>query len=139
MSFNLFRVSDQKNLQDLRINYKQTAYDFCTQYYTNYDHYLTDLMPFFTQETQFTYQNTEFTGFNNFLLKLKGDNVTKFAHQDMNITVQPIGPGQMIIIVLGLITINSAVFPSKFIETLLLQRNEFNKLQIISTIFKLID
>ena len=139
MSFNLFRISEQKTLKDLRQDYKQTAYDFCTQYYTNYDHYLHELASLYTPDAQFTYQNSEFTGFNNFLLKIKETGSTKFVHQDMNITAQPIGPGQMVIVVLGLITINNTIFPMKFTETLVLQRNEFNRLQIVSSIFKLIE
>jgi len=139
MSFCLFRISEQKTLKDLRQDYKQTAYDFCTQYYTNYDHYLYDLSSFFTQDAQFTYQDSEFTGFNNFINKIKESGSTRIVHQDMNITAQPIGPGQMLIVVLGLITINDSIFPRRFTETLLLQRNEYNRLQITSTIFKLLE
>jgi hypothetical protein len=141
MSFNIFKISEQKNinLKDLRLNYKQVASSFCTNYYSLYDYRFADLAQLYLPESQFTYSDREITGFQNFSTIIKKLEFERFVHQDMNITVQPIGSSNMVISVIGFITINNAVFPSRFMENLIIQRNDNNELHIVSTIFKIID
>jgi len=138
MSFNLFRVSHSNSI-DIRINYKQLADEFCKYYYSLYDTNFILLNNFYNQASQFTFQDEEILGFNNLLEKLRSNGYYKFTHNNMKINSQPIGQNNLLINILGNISINDSIFQNKFIETIILQKDNLNKFEIFSTIFKIID
>lgn len=139
MSFTLFRSNNNSQLTDIRHNYKQLAEELCKYYYTAYDNNFLELANVYYNDSQFTYQDHEFSGFNTFVQILRGNNINKFTHHNMNVAAQPIGPNNLLITVYGSISFNDSIFMSKFIETIYLQKDDANILRICSTIFKIID
>lgn len=138
MSFNLIRTNGSQ-LIDVRNNYKQIADDFLPKYYTVYDNNFNELSTLYYPDSQFTYQDNELIGFNALSQKLYESGVYKFTHHNMTISTQPIGPSNMIITIIGLISLNDSIFTNKFVETLYIQRNDQNKFGICSTIFKMLE
>lgn len=138
MSFTLVRTV-HPNLADVRLNYKQIADEFCKYYYTLYDANMALLSTLYYPESQFTYQDSEFNGFDNLLNGLRMNGIYKFTHHSLNITTQPFGPANIIINIIGILSINDSIYQNKFIETIVLQRDDFNMLRIFSTIFKIIE
>ena len=137
MSFTLFRSNNQ--LTDIRYNYKQLAEEVCKCYYTAYDNNFLELANVYYNDSQFTYQDHEFSGFNTLVQVLRGNNINKFTHHNMNVSSQPIGPNNLLITVIGSISFNDSIFMNKFIETIYMQKDDANILRICSTIFKIID
>lgn len=136
MSFNLIRTT---NCIDIRTNYKQLADEFCKYYYSLYDTNFYQLSNLYYQDAQFTYLDEEILGFNNFFEKLKINGNYKFTHHQMNINAQPIGQNNLLISIVGTISINDSIYQNKFIETILIQKDDFNRILICSTIFKFIN
>jgi Nuclear transport factor 2 (NTF2) domain len=139
MSFTLFRSNNNSQLIDIRYNYKQLAEELCKYYYTAYDNNFMALANVYYDDSQFTYQDNEFSGFNTLLQALRGNNINKFTHHNMTASAQPIGPNNLLIVVYGSISFNDSIFMNKFIETLYLQKDDSNVMRICSTIFKVID
>jgi hypothetical protein len=57
----------------------------------------------------------------------------------MHINVQPLGPKNMEICVTGKISFNDEIFVHNFTENLVLERDNYNRVYILSTIFKVIE
>lgn len=139
MSFSLVRKVDP-NLVDVRSNYKNIAGDLLTTYYNTYDSNFPELARMYYSDSQFTYREYEFFGFNNLLSLIKDKyNVFKFTHTIMHATVQPIGKTDLLVSVHGSLSVNNMTHSDKFIETLLIRRDDDNKFYILSTIFKIVD
>ncbi|QKF93730.1 nuclear transport factor 2 [Fadolivirus algeromassiliense] len=136
MSFNLIRTP---NLIDVRPIYKNIADEFCKYYYTLYDSNFPMLHTVYYSDAQFTYQDVEFTGFNNLLHALINHGIYKFTHHSLNITAQPIGPNDIMILVCGLLSLNDSIYQNKFVETIYLHRDEINNMRVCSTVFKIVD
>lgn len=133
MSFNLTKVPT------LQSNYQEIAQEFCKYYYTIYDTNFAGLNSLYYLESQFTFQNQEFRGFNNLLKAIISSGIGKFSHSNLNVNVQPIGNKNFEILVNGSISLNDSIFDSRFIENMILQRDDNNRIYVISTIFKIIE
>lgn len=139
MSFSLIRKVDP-NLVDVRTNYKNIAGDLLTTYYNIYDSNFPELGRMYYQDSQFTYRNHEFYGFQNLLSLLKDKyNIFKFTHNVIHSTIQPVGKTDLLVMVHGSLIVNNLTHSDKFIETLLIRRDDNNKFYILSTIFKIVD
>lgn len=138
MSFNLVRTVNS-NLIDIRPNYKHIADEFCKYYYTVYDTNFPALSQLYYFDSQFTYQEQEFNGFNIWINGLVNSGVHKFTHHSLNITAQPLSPSDLIITILGTLSVNDSIYQNKFIEILILRRDENNTIHICSTIFRLVE
>lgn len=139
MSFSLVRKVDP-NLVDVRTNYKKIAEDLLTLYYNTYDSDYSGLTRMYYSDSQFTYRDYEFYGFEN-LVKLWREKygVFKFTHTIVHSTVQPIGKTDLLVSVHGTLSVNNSVHADKFIETLLIRREDDNTFKIMSTIFKIVN
>lgn len=137
MSFCLNKIQ-LMNLIDLRSNYVHIAEEFCKYYYSTYDSNFSELANLYYNESQFTFLNKEYLGFNSLYNEIKSNNL-KFSHSDMHINVQPLGPKNMEICVTGKISFNDAIFTHHFTENLILERDNYNRMFILSTIFKVIE
>lgn len=126
-------------LIDVNYKYKQIAEEFCKYYYNLYDNDFKRLASSFHPDAQITINDKEIYGFDNYYKFLEQSCMTKFTHHDMVISCQPLGDSSLILTVNGTITISNSIFINKFIETLVLQRNEFNRFYIFSCILKLLD
>lgn len=138
MSFNLTRLPTPK-LIDIRSNYQEITEEFCKYYYSIYDTNFIALSTLYYLESQFTFQNEEFIGFYNLVNKIKSHGLEKFTHSNLNVNVQPIGQKNLEIIIYGHISLNDSIFSNKFIENVILQRDDNNRIFVISTIFKIIE
>ena len=139
MSFSLIRKTDP-NLVDVRSNYKKIAEELMTQYYNLYDADFPSLARMYHPESQFTYRDNEFYGFPKLLSLIKDTyRVYKFTHSVVHLTVQPINRTDLLIMTHGLLSINNSTHSDKFIETLVIRRDDSNQFCIISTIFKLVE
>ena len=137
MSFCLNKIQ-LLNLIDLRSNYVYIAEEFCKYYYNTYDTNFSGLVNLYYNESQFTFLNKEYLGFNSLHNDIKSNNL-KFSHSDMHINVQPLGPKNMEICVTGKISFNDEIFAHNFTENLVLERDNYNRVYILSTIFKVIE
>ena len=145
MSFNLFRtyqptqqLQSQLHLIDVKQYYKQIANDFIPKYYAVYDTNFNELSNIYYPNSQFSYQDDEFIGFNALLEKLKINNIYKFTHYAMNVSVQPMGSENLVITIFGSMSVNDSILINHFIETLYIQRDNKNNFGVYSTIFKII-
>lgn len=139
MSFSLIRKVDP-NLVDVRANYKQIAEELLSIYYNTYDADYTGLTRMYYPDSQFTYRDYEFFGFEN-LVKLWREkyNVFKFTHTVVHSTVQPVGKTDLLVSVHGTLSVNNSLYQDKFVETLLIRREDDNTFRIMSTIFKIVN
>lgn len=126
-------------LIDVNYKYKQIAEEFCKYYYNLYDNDFKRLASSFHPDAQITIKDIEIHGFDNYYKFLEQNGITKFTHHDMAISCQPLGDASLILTVNGTITVDNSIFVNKFIETLVLQRNEFNRFYIFSCILKIFD
>jgi len=126
-------------LIDVNYKYKQIAEEFCKYYYNLYDNDLKKLAGTFHPEAQFTIKDIEISGFDNYYKFLEQHNLTKYTHHDIIVSCQPIGDSNLILTVNGTITINGSIFVNKFIETLFIQRNDFNRFYVFSCILKIFE
>lgn len=139
MSFNMIRTNNQNSV-DVRNTYKQLAQDFCQKYYSCYDNKFSDLSPLYLNNSQFTFLDNEIVGFNDLINKLKSIGLYQFTHYNMNVISQPLGNNNVIININGTISFNGSIFTKKFLETIILERNNLNNnFYVISTIFKTIE
>jgi hypothetical protein len=138
MSFNLINIQ-QSNLIDMRTYYKKIAEEFCIKYYSVYDNNYAALKDLYYLDSQFTYQDQEFIGFDTLTNKLRDSGIYKFTHHNMNVTTQPIGPNQMILTILGHISINNSSIKNNFVETISIFRDDYNIMRIGGTIFKIVN
>lgn len=138
MSFSLIRKVDP-NLVDVRTNYKNIAGDFLTYYYNTYDTDFPRLNSLYHKESQFTFRDHEFHGFDTLLnLVINTYKINKFTHSVAHATVQPIGNSDLLIVIHGMISVNNSLHFDKYIETIILRRNDNNIFGVLSTIFKLV-
>ncbi|ARF09656.1 hypothetical protein Indivirus_2_35 [Indivirus ILV1] len=138
MSFSLIRKVDPQ-LVDVRLNYKNIAGDFLTYYYNIYDDDFPRLNNLYYKESQFTFRDKEFYGFSNLMdLIVKTYKIYKFTHSIAHATVQPINNSDLLIVVHGMISVNNSPHFDKYIETILLRRDDSNRFMILNTIFKLV-
>ena len=136
MSFNLVKTQPIVNpLAD----YKNIAQQFCLEYYTLYDDNVEKLRKMYYSESLFLYLDNEITGFNNWYNALKQNNYNKFNHQNMNVSAIPINDTNLQITVYGTLILNNNMIENKFIENILLQRDNNNTFYICTTLFKFID
>ena len=136
MSFNLVKTQPIVNpLAD----YKNIAQQFCLEYYTLYDDNVEKLRKMYYSESLFLYLDNEITGFNNWYNALKQNNYNKFNHHNMNVSAIPINDTNLQITIYGTLTLNNNMTENKFIENILLQRDNNNTFYICTTLFKFID
>ena len=88
--------------------------------------YLNSLSSLYFQDAQFVFKDEELNYY-NFMEKLKYLGYYKFTHNNMNINTQAIGPNNLLINVIGLVSINDSIYQNKFIETIFLQKDNNNK------------
>ncbi|ARF11700.1 hypothetical protein Klosneuvirus_2_136 [Klosneuvirus KNV1] len=138
MSFTLTRIGETK-LIDVQYKYKQLAAEFCKFYYSTYDKNFKDLANSYHPKAQFTVNDVEVSGINNFFNLLEHFGFRSCVHHDLNVQCQPIGEENLLLNVSGSITINNSIFINKFVETLLIQRDNFNHFYIFSTMLKISD
>lgn len=136
MSFNLIKT--QKNV-NLHADYKNIAQQFCLEYYTLYDDNVEKLGKMYYSESLFLYLDTEITGFNNWINALKHNNYNNFTHHNMNVSTIPINDTNLQVTICGTLTLNNNIIENKFIESILLQRDNNNAFYICTTLFKFID
>lgn len=127
------------NLVDVKANYKKITEEFCKHYYSIYDTNFYALNNMYKPESCFTYLDEEMVGFNSISNKLKQFNIYKFTHHTIDVNSQPIGDRTLLITTNGKLSINNSTYEQRFIETILLQRDDNNRFFIYHTIFKLID
>lgn len=138
MSFNLIRYG-QQNLPDIATNYLQLAQELCCQYYNTFDANIKSLANIYYPTSQFTIQEFECIGFNNFVDFLTSKNINKITHHNIHITAQPIKPSHILITTTGIMTFNDLLPTTRFVETLLFQREDNNIFKIHSTILKTLE
>ena len=126
-------------LIDVNYKYKQIAEEFCKYYYNLYDNDFKRLASSFHPEAQFTVKDVEICGFDNYYKFLEQHGLDKYTHHDIVVSCQPVGDSHLILTVNGTITISNSIFVNKFIETLFLQRNEFNRFYILSCMLKIFE
>lgn len=136
MSFNLTRIGETK-LIDVNYKYKQLAEEFCKFYYSTYDKNFKDLANSYHPKAQFTVNEIEASSVNNFFNLLEQCGLRSCVHHDLHVQAQPIGEENLLLNISGTITINNSIFINKFIETILIQRDNFNKFYIFSTMLKI--
>ena len=136
MSFNLTKIGETK-LINVQHKYKQLAEEFCKFYYSTYDKNFKDLADSYHPKAQFTVNTVEVSGVNNYFNLLENCDARSFVHHDLNVQAQPIGEDSVLINVSGTLTVNNSIFENKFIETLLIQRDNFNRFYIFSTMLKI--
>lgn len=136
MSFVLTRIGETK-LINVNYKYKQLAEEFCKSYYSTYDKNIKDLSNMYHPKAQFTLNNVEVSGVNNYFNLLENSGLNSFVHHDLNVQSQPIGDDSLLVNVSGTLTVNNSIFENKFIETLLVQRDNFNHFYIFSTMLKI--
>lgn len=135
MSFSLIRKTDP-NLVDVKTNYKKIAEEFLTYYYNIYDTDFPHLNHLYHKESQFTFRDNEVYGFNNLLNIITNKyKIYKFTHSVIHATVQPINNSDLLISVNGQISVNNSPHYDKFIETIIIRRNDDNVFSILNTIF----
>ena len=134
MSFILQRFN--QNVDPLN-SYLLIAQDFCTRYYAAYDVNLLNLADCYYINSQFTVQDKETVGFQNWYNLIRSYGYTKFSHTNMTITTQPIHNLYILISVAGTVYLNDWGFSNSFVETILLQRDEYNNFRVFSTILKI--
>lgn len=138
MSFSLVRKTDP-NLVDVITNYKKIGEEFLIYYYNIYDTNFPHLSHLYYKESQFTFRDKEIYGFNNLLnIIINNYKINKFTHSVVHATVQPINNTDLLISVHGLVSVNNSPHYDKFIETIVLRRNDSNNFAILNTIFVLV-
>jgi hypothetical protein len=136
MSFNLIKTQKIANPQ---ADYKHIAQQFCLEYYTLYDENVENLGKMYYSESLFLYLDNEITGFNNWINALKQNNYNKFTHHNMNVSAIPINDTNLQVTIYGTLTLNNNMIENKFVENILLQRDNNNTFYICTTLFKFID
>lgn len=126
-------------LIDVNYKYKQIAEEFCKYYYNIYDNDFKKLASTFHPDAQFTLNNLEIGGFENYNRFLEQNGTRKFEHHDVIVSCQPIGDSNLILTVHGTMSINDSIFVNKFMETLFIQRNEFNRFYVFSCMLKIFE
>ena len=129
----------KEKLLDVIINYKKITEEFCNYYYSNYDNNYLQLSSLYRNKSLFTYLDEELTGFDQMVNKIKQYGINKFKHHEIKINAQPIHNKMLIINATGIMSVNNSLQREKFVETIILQReNKKNTFFISNTIFKLI-
>jgi len=136
MNFNYQRA----NLVDVKANYKQITENFIKFYYSLYDTDFLKMGQLYKPDACFTFLDEEMIGFNNLVDKLKQYNITKFTHHSVHVNSQPVGDRTLMLMVSGRLSVNSSPYAeNKFMETILLQRDDQNKFFVHHTMFKLVE
>lgn len=148
MSFSLpTSVANQTNLQnltqttlpDMRVNYKVIAEDLCKNYYNLYDNNFGQLSSLYTLETIFSFLDEELVGFTNFSERIRQYNIYKFTHHTVNVNSQPVGSYALLLTVTGKVSVNNSIYQQNYVETLLLQMDEYGRMFITNNTFKLFE
>ena len=129
----------QQNLTNVRENYRKITEEFCKTYYSIYDNDFLKLENIYKPESIFTYLDEEFVGFQSVSERIKQYNIWKFKHGNININAQPIGQKSLLINITGLISVNNSMIEQRFVETILLQRDNDDIFYIYHTMFKVIE
>lgn len=134
MSFYLTRTNTNTNVMT---DYKKIAEAFCLEYYTAYDDNIEKLRKFYHADAKFLYFDHEFNGFNEWYNVIKHNNFYRFVHLNMDVNVIPICDSNLLITITGGIQINNSG-EIKFVENILLQKDNNNNFCICTTMFKLL-
>lgn len=135
MTFNLNRTHFSK-LINANLQYKQIGEEFCKYYYNQYDEDIKKLYETYHPQAKISFDNKEFLGPESFIKFIEQSGLYKFTHYDINITVQPVDDTCILITCNGHISINNSIFLNKFVESLLVQRNEINRFYICNNVIK---
>lgn len=135
MSFTMHRMDTP--IQNIK-SYKQIAGEFCAKYYLTFDENINELSKFYYDNSQFTFLDKEFVGYYELFRTLEKTNIRTILHNSLNITCQPIGRNNLLIVITGDIYINNCFHSNKFMETLFIEILPNNEIKICSTIFKLV-
>lgn len=133
MSFTLTKTTKNFTIQ---YDYKQIAQDFVMEYYTAYDNGVDKLQYFYHSNATFLYLDHEFNSYANWVNALKHNNFNRFNHGDMNVSVMPINDTNMLITVVGDVSVNNNINSHKFMENILLQKEGSNNFCVCMTMFK---
>lgn len=123
---------------NISTHYIELGRKFCETYYHLYDNNLFGLNTLYLPNSCITFLGEELKGFCNFITRVRQQYIRRFAHHNIDVTVQPIGDTALIITNNGTVSVNDSVYTNKFTETLFLQRCD-NTLYITNSIFKLIE
>ncbi len=127
------------NLFNVMEKYRELTESFCNHFYTHYDDNFPELGNLFLNDTKITYLDEELTGFNQLFERIKGYNIFNFKHHKIDVNSQPVGQRTLLITVNGKISINNSFEIQRFVETILLQRDDNNQFYIHNYMFKLME
>lgn len=127
-------------MTDIRSSYKKIAFSFCQHYYQTWDTNFPMVSKLYISNPKITYFETKFNNIHSWVNYIKNfQKVWKFEHINFSVTAQPLDNNTILIQVSGTITVNDNVYWNRFSETLIIQRNIWNKWYISNSIFHLTD
>ncbi len=122
---------------NVRLQYKNIAQKFCSEYYRIYDTNPRDLHRYYTPRSIFVYIDEELTGFNALYGKMMHYNMYIFTHHTMNVSAMPVGINGILITVNGTMSINNSFEHIRFTETILLKKAYGTQFFAMNTILKI--
>ena len=149
MNFSWNNKNNQNNKINIKDNYRKIIENFCNKFYATYDNNINELYKYFyddayitcsisTQNPCYTTFN-EFTGCNDVINKLYDLNILNFTHHSINISGQPLDNDSILLNIHGIIYINNSLIKNKYIETIVLQRNNQGNFYINNLIIKILN
>ena len=139
MNLNIPAPPAQQVLPDMRLSYKTVAEDFCRQYYNMYDTNFGQLASYYTQDAIFTFLDEELVGFNKLYERISQYNIYRFTHHTINVNSQAVGLYGLMVTVTGKVSVNDSIFQQNYVETIILQMDEYGTLFVTNSTFKLFE
>lgn len=120
---------------DIRTCYQQTADNCVKYYYSQWNSNPLLIKNMYNSVACITYLNNKWNNFDQVISLLRSQNINKLEFITSNVFAQPIVDDKILINIFGTVTTNISVYPKKFKETIVLQRDIWNKYYIINSIF----
>lgn len=124
---------------DMKLHYRIFSEEFFRYFYNLYDTNYAGLHFFFSKNSTLTFSNEEYCGYNDLLFRLQQKGIMKFTHTNLSINAQPVDNRFLLATVTGVVSINNSFLQNRFVETILLQRDDYGKVTIFNMMFRVLE